>query len=171
MGDFALPDQIGHHLGHRLGLHPGIHAVLEVQVNVVGLEPPEGALHGTTDGLGPGIRDQGLVHRRAGLVKADAELGDDLDPVPYVLQGLSHQLLVLMGVVRGAVGLGGVEQGVAQIKGGPDGPDGLAPLGGGAVGVAEAHAPQAHSGYRQVFAQCPCVHTQFPPFFLFCPVL
>ena len=152
MGDLALLDQVGHHLGHRLGLHTGVHAVLEVQVDVVGLKPPEGALHRGADGLGPGVWDQRLVHCGTGLVEADAEFGDDLDLVPDVLQGLPHQLLVLVGVSGGAVGLSGVEHGVAQIEGGPDGPDGLAPLGGGPIGVAEAHTPQTHGRDGQIGA-------------------
>ena len=152
VGDLALPNKIRHHLGHRLGLHLGVHAVLEVQVDVVGLEPPEGALHRGADGLRPGVRDQGFIDRRAGLVEADAELGDDLDAGSDVPQGLPHQLLILMGIGGGAVGLGGVEQGIAQVIGGPDGADRLMFLRGRPVGVAESHTPQTHGRDRQIGA-------------------
>ena len=152
VGDLALFHQVGHHLGHRLRLHIGVHSVLKVKVDVVGLEPPERTLHRGSDRFRPCVGDQWLVHHCAGLVEADAELGDDLHLVPDILQRLAHQLLVFVGIGGGAVGLGGVEQGVTHIVSGPDGPGSLAPLCGRSVGVAEPHA-----------AQCARIHGQMPP--------
>ena len=163
VGDFARFHQVGHYACHFLRLHIGVHPVLEVQVDMIGLEPPERTLHRGSDRFRPCVGDQWLVHHCAGLVEADAELGDDLHLVPDILQCLTHQLLILMGIGGGAVGLGGVEQGVTHIVSGSDGPGSLAPLCGRSVGVAEPHAAQSHSGDRQVGAQCACIYRQMPP--------
>ena len=55
-------------------------------LDVVGLEPPEGAVHRGTAGLRPGVWDQELVHRLAGLVKVDAKLSDDLHLAADIFQ-------------------------------------------------------------------------------------
>src|SRR4029077_16018086 len=92
-----------------------VDAVLVVQVDVVGAEPRQRALHGDPDAgraavetalCAPGVRDE-------------AELGGEHDLVPAVPDGPADELLV---VIR-AVDLGGVEEGDAEVEGPVDGAD------------------------------------------------
>ena len=78
-----------------------------------------------------------------------AALGAQHDLVPDTPDALSHGLLVVGGGavwVGAGVALGGVEQGVPQVKGGPDLVGGLPLPQGCAEGVAQAHAAQPHPG-------------------------
>ena len=163
VGDLSLLDQVSHYLSHRFGLHMGVHAVLEIQVNMVGLKPPERAFHRGADALGPGIRNQGFVHRCAGSVKPDAEFGNKLHLIADILQRLSHHLLVVVRVLRCSVSLGGVEHGVTHVKGAPNRPYGFAVFCGRTVGVAKAHAAQSHGRDVQIRAQRALIHVPMPP--------
>ncbi len=143
MGDFALPDQIGHYPGHFLHRHIGIGPVLVVEVNVVCPQPPQGRFHRGADDFWAGVRHKRLVHRRAAHVKMDAELGGDDHPLPPRPQRGSHQFLVVVGIVRRSVDLGGVEEGISHIRRLLDQADGLGSICGRTVGMGETHAPKA----------------------------
>ena len=53
----TLPSRtsVGHRADHVLDRHRGVHAVLVEQVDVVGREPPQRALHHLADVLGPAV--------------------------------------------------------------------------------------------------------------------
>lgn len=143
MGDLALPDQIGHYPGHFLHRHIGVSPVLVVEVNVIRPQPPQGIFYGGSDHCGPGIRHKGLVHRRAAHVKVDAELGGDDHLLPPRPQRGPHQFLVVVGIFRRSVDLGGIEEGISHIRRLLDQADGLGSICGRTVGMGETHAPKA----------------------------
>ena len=99
-----------------------VDAVLVEQVDGVGAQPPQRAVDGGADVLGP-AGDAGLV---AVLVEGEAELGGDDDLVADRLERLADELLV----VERAVDLGGVEEGDAAVDRGAQERDHLARVGG-----------------------------------------
>ncbi len=104
---------------------------------MVGAEIAQGAVQGVAGVLrGPVEGAGGAV-----VVEAGGELGCDHRPVPVGAEGLAQQLLV----AEGAVGLGGVEEGDAEVEGVADG-GGRLLLVGGAVEGAHPHAPQPDGG-------------------------
>ena len=119
---------------HVLDRHRRIDAVLVEQVDVVGPEPPQRALDHLADMLGPAVRSG----RPLAVLDAEAELRGDRHLVAPPLQRPAQQLLV----GEGAVDLGRVEEGAAELEGAVDGGDGLR-LVRRAVGLAHAHAAQA----------------------------
>ena len=161
--DLALADEVGHHARNRLRLDRGVDAVLEVQVDVVGPEACERAPDRSADDLRAGVRDERLVDCCAGFIKGDAELADDLHLIAYVFERRADQFFVVVRVGLGAVCLGGVEKGVANVIGRADHADGFAALGGRAVGMAETHAAEADRRDAQAVAQFTKSHGETPP--------
>lgn len=166
VGDLPLPDEVSHHPGHLLNGDIGVGPVLVIEVDVVGPQPTERGFHRRPDHLRAGIRYQGFVDLRAGLVKANAEFCGDDHSIPAVPEGLAHQGLVLVGVVRGAVNFGGVKEGIACLRRLADEPHRLLLLCGGTVGVGKAHAPKAHRRNHQIFPKDSLTHSVYSSPFL-----
>ena len=106
MLDLALPDQVADGACHVLNRHGRVNAVLVEQVNHLDTKPLQGRLGHGADTLGAAVH-AGLLAGRG--INPEAELGGDHHPVPHRRQRLADHLLV----GKGAVNLGGVEQGDA----------------------------------------------------------
>ena len=147
-----------HQLGERadgvLDRRVRVDAVLVVQVDVVGAEPPQRALDRGAD-VGRAAVE---APRAAAGVGDEAELGRQHDLVAAALHGPADELLV--GV--GAVDLGGVDEGDAEVERPVDGADRLGVVGAGAgVGVGHAHGAQADAGDLEL-AEPRCAHRDIP---------
>lgn len=142
MADLALSDQLGQCPDGVLDRSARVDPVLVVQVDVVGAETLERALDGGADVRRAAVDDAGA----ATGVLHKAELGRQHDPVAAPLESLADQLLV--GV--GAVDLGGVEVGDAQVQCTVDGADrlGVAALS-DVVVAGHRHGTQADPGDLQ----------------------
>ena len=94
-------------------------------------EPSEGPFDGYPD-----VRRRTVeVSRTTSDVRDHAELGGEDDPVAPILEGAAHKLFV--GV--GAIDLGGVDEGDAEIQGAVNRSDGLGLIDAG-VDVGRGHA-------------------------------
>ena len=117
VADLALGDELGQRADGLLDRRARVDAVLVVQVDVVGAEPAQRALD-------RGRTLAGLLSVTPGAVAAvgdEAELGGDHDLVAAALDGPPDELLA----VEGAVDLGGVDVGDAQVERAVDGADRL----------------------------------------------
>ena len=143
-----------HELGHRADglLYLGVlrRPVQVVQVDVVHAEPGQRRLAGPLDVVVLAADDP--VRVAAGPV--DAELRGQLHLVAAARDAAADQHLV----VAGAVDVGGVEEGDAEVQGAVDGRDRLVPVG-GAVPLAHPHAAQALGGHGQL-AECGGAHVR-----------
>ena len=129
----------------------GVDAVLVVEVDVVDAQAPQRGLGGLLDVLGPAVEAAG-----GGVVGVadDPELRGQHDLVAAVGDGAADELLV--GV--GAVDVGGVEEGDAELEGAVDGGDRLVVVA-RAVELGHAHAAEAEGGDgRALEAQGACLH-------------
>ena len=142
LGEPEVADLAGlHELGHRadgvLDRDRLVDAVLVVEVDVVDPEPLERGVAGRADVVGGSV-DADHAAVRESLV---AELGGELDLVAPAGDRLADEQLVR----EGAVHVGGVEEGHAQVEGAVDGVD-AALLVGGAVELRHPHAAEAEGG-------------------------
>lgn len=124
--------------------------MLVVEVNVVGSESRQRAFNRLTNHVGAPIRDWCAV---VTMLQVDTTLGGEDDGVAPVHECLTYQFLVK---VR-AVGLGGVEEGVALVDGRVKDPNTLGVIKGRAVGVRDAHAAVPESGDVEA-SQIDCSH-------------
>ena len=108
VADLALGDQLGQSADGLLDGGVRVDPVLVVQVDVVGAEPLQGALDRGADVRRAAVEDAGA----ATGVRDEAELRRHHHLVAAALDGPADQLLV----VEGAVDLGGVEVGDAQVQ-------------------------------------------------------
>ena len=115
--DFALGDQLSQNADGFLNRGTRVHPVLVVEVDVVGPEALERALHCDADALRAAVRDAGISAR----MREDAELRRHHHLVPTALDRPTHQLLA----VEWAVDLGGVDVGDAEFECSVDGADRL----------------------------------------------
>jgi hypothetical protein len=143
-----VPDlALGHQLGQRahgvLDRRVGIDPVLVVQVNVVGAEPLERALHGRAD-VGRAAVE---MPRALARVRDHAELGGQHDLVALAPQRLPDQFLV----PERTVDLGRVDERDAQLDRPMDGADRLGVIQVvRAVGPGHGHCAKADPGDVQV---------------------
>ena len=115
--DLALGDQLGQGADGVLDRGVRVDPVLVVEVDAVGAEPLQGALDRGAD-----VRRAAVEHAGAAAgVRDEAELRRQHDLVAAALEGAADELLV--GV--GAVDLGGVDVGDAQVERPLDGADRL----------------------------------------------
>jgi hypothetical protein len=143
VADLALGDQLGQGADGVLDRGVGVDAVLVVQVDVVGAEPPQGAVDRGADVGRAAVEVAGA----AAGVGDHAELGRHHDLVAAAVDGAAEEFLV--GV--GPVDLGGVEQGNTEVEGSVDGADGLGVVAARAgVGVGHPHATEADAGDVQL---------------------
>ena len=134
VADLALGDQLGEGADDLLDRRVRVDPVLVVQVDVVGVEPAQRSFDGDADVLGAAVGPDS-----AG-VRHEPELGGEHHLVAAALEGAADEFLV--GV--GAVDLGGVDQGDAEVEGPVDGADGFGVVAAGpGVGGGHAHRAQA----------------------------
>ncbi len=139
----ARGDQLGHGPGGLLYRGTRVHPVLVVQVDVVGTQPPQRALHGGTDVGRAGIQVPGALS----TVGDQTELGGQHHLVAAPLQGFPEEFLV--GV--GAVDLGRVDERDAEVQRPVHGPDRLRVVRAGArIAVGHPHRSQTDPGNLQV---------------------
>ncbi len=81
-------------------------------------------------------------------------LGGDDGRLAAAGQGLAEELLV----AEGAVALGGVEEGDAQLQGAVDGGEGLGLVGGAVVGAHTHQAEALGADLQSLTAQCADLH-------------
>ncbi len=116
VADFALLDQL---LQLGPGLFDGgvgIGVVKLVQVEVIGLEVAQGPLQFTADAL----RFEGLVPAALTVVQSTT-FAEEVDFVPPSFDGPGDELFGPAPAVKG----GGIDPVDAEVKGGPDGPNGV----------------------------------------------
>src|SRR6266568_709361 len=148
VADLALGDQIGQGADGVLDVGLRIDPMLVVQVDVVGAEPLQGALDRDADVRWAAVEDAGA----ATGVRDDAELRRQHNLVAAALDGPADQFLVDVG----AVDLGGVEVGYAQVQRPVDGANRLGVAAFPDVVVtghrhgAESDAGDFESAYRDV---------------------
>ncbi|MNR10705.1 hypothetical protein D3C85_1269690 [compost metagenome] len=149
----ALLHQFGHRPDRLLDRRIGVDAVLIIEVDVIDAEAAQAALDRAAH-----IGGRAVGHSRAVRLAVDPELGGDESLVATPLQRLAHQDFI--GV--GAVHLGRVEQGDAQVECAVDHRNGLG-LVGAAVKGAHAHAAQTDGrDLRAVTAQLAHLHPRIP---------
>ena len=139
--DLALGDQLGQGADGVLDGRVRVDPVLVVEVDAVGTQPLEGALDRGAD-----VRRAAVEHSGAAAgVRDEAELRRHHDIVATPLEGAADEFLV--GV--GAVDLGGVDVGDAQVECPLDGADrlGVAAV---RVEVIAGHRHRAESDARDV---------------------
>ena len=157
VADLALGDQLGQRADGVLDGRVRVDPVLVVQVDVVGAEPLERALDRGADVRRAAVEDAGA----AAGVRDEAELRRHHHLVAAALDGPADELLV----GEGAVDLGGVEVGDAQVQRPVDGADRLGVAACPDVVVAghrhraESYAGDVESAERDVF------HGDVAPFF------
>ena len=131
--------------------------MLVVEVDIVGAQLFQAALYAFPNGLRLAVQPQGAVR-----IVGHPHLGGDDHLVLHVSEGLAHQLLIVGDAavwIDAGVGLSRVKEIVPQVHGLPQGAHRRLPVSGGAVGVAEAHAAQAHRVDRQAAcSQCSLIH-------------
>ena len=159
--DFSFADEVGHDARHFFRGHLGVDAVLEVEVDVVGFQPPEGAFHRPADSFRTGIGNQRQRHLAAFKVKTQAKLGGDFYTASMRGQRFAHQALVDMRLLRCSVNFGSVKKRVPKIYGLPQKAHRLALLRGHAVAMGKAHATEAYGGNGQIPSKNPCIHQAF----------
>ena len=153
VADLAGLDELGHGADGLLDRDGLVDAVLVVEVDVVDAEALQRGVAGRADVVGAAVdADHGAVGEA--LV---AELGGELDLVAPAGDGLADELLV----GEGAVHVGGVEEGHAEVERPVDGV-GAALLVGGAVELRHPHAAEAEGGdgqgVRSVASGCSWLH-------------
>lgn len=156
--DLSLADEVRHRPGDLLGRHGRVDAVLKIQVDALCAQAPQRPLHRLADGRRPGIGEQRQRHLSAGKVEPEAELRGDGHPSAEERQGLAHERLVCVRVLRRAVDLRRVKEGIAHLHRLEDAAHSLPLFHGRAVCVGQSHAPQPHRGYGQPAAQGPRLH-------------
>ena len=147
----ARRDQLADRAGDVLHRHVRVDAVLVEQVDAVRPEPPERALDGAPDVVGPAV-DPAVVDPGVGI-DVPAELGGDLHPVAHRLQRLADHLLV----GEGTVDLGGVEEVHAALDRGAQQLDHLRPVG-QLPRLAVAHGAERQRRHLQPLAQPSLLH-------------
>ena len=108
VADLALGDELCQGADRVLDGRLRVDPVLVVEVDVVGAEPPQGTLNRRADVRRAAVEDAGA----ATGMRDEAELRRQHDLVAVTLEGSADQLLVQ----EGAVDLGGVEVGDAQVQ-------------------------------------------------------
>jgi hypothetical protein len=137
VADLALGDQPGQGAGGLLDERARVDPVLVVQVDVVGAEPPEGALGRGAHVGRAAVGDAGA----AASVGDEAELGGHHDLVTAAPDRLADEFLA----VERAVDLGGVDVGHAQVQRAVDGADRLGVIEAPAAGVGPGHGHGAQA--------------------------
>jgi hypothetical protein len=117
--------------------------VLVVEVDDVDLQAAEAGLGAGPHVLRPAVDDPATVRR-----VRERELGGQLNLVAAPGQRLADQFLV----VAGAVDVGGIEEGDAEVEGARDGGQRLLAVG-GAVHLAHPHAAQAEGRDDEAVAE------------------
>jgi len=143
--DLAFGDQLRDRARGLLDWCAAVDAVLVVQVDVVGAEAGQRSLDGGAD-VGWAAVDR--AGGDAVAVSDEAELGGDDDLVAAALQGPADHLLA----VEGAVDLGGVEVGDAEVEGTVDRADGLGVVDSSLTGVGAGHGHGAEADTGDVEA-------------------
>jgi hypothetical protein len=156
--DFAFRDQVSHGAGHLLDRDARVDAMLIEQVDAVGPQTHERSLGHMPDVLWAAVEAPPLPGVR---IDVEAELCCDHDPVTHRRKGFPDKLFV----AERAVGLGGIEEGVSAVYGGPDDGDHLSRVAGLPVVHAHAHAAQAER--RNLESGTP-QHTRFHRFVPLC---
>ena len=153
--DLALGDELGERADGLLDRGARVHAVLVVQVDVVGAEPLQRALHGKAHVLRAAVQ----AARAVAAVPDRAELGRDHHLVPATGERPSEQFLVEVRPVH----LGGVEQGDAEVDGAVDRCD-RARLVGACAGVEgrHPHAAEADASDLEAVAERCFLHVFLP---------
>ena len=118
MKHLALGNQVFHRPGHVLDGHLRVDAMLVEQVDAVGSQAPQLGLDHLPNVFGPAVPPSASLARLR--IDVEAELGGYDDPIADALQRLADDFLGH----EGAIGLGGVEQRDAQIRGPSDEGDG-----------------------------------------------
>src|SRR5712692_10167931 len=93
---FALLDQITYRAGHLLDRHGRIDPVLIEEIDVVGAEPAQGALHRLTDMLRPA---SSFGADLLAVLETKAKFGADYHLVAPALERPAQQLLVGEGTI------------------------------------------------------------------------
>ena len=136
--DLPLCDQPGESAHGLLDRCRGVDSVLVVEVDVVGVEPPQRALDRKSDVGGSAVEVAGSVAD----VRDHPELGGEDDVVTPTPEGPPDQLLVRVGPVH----LRGVDEGDTQLEGTMDRRDRMALVDAGVdVGGGHAHRPESQS--------------------------
>jgi len=153
--DLALGDELGERADGLLDGRARVHPVLVVQVDVVGVEPPQGALDGQPHVLRAAVQAAGAV----AAVPDRAELRRDHHLVPATGERASEQFLVEVRPVH----LRGVEQGDAEVDRAVDRRyrTGLVGTGAGVEGR-HAHAAEADATDLEAVAQRCFPHVILP---------
>jgi hypothetical protein len=157
VADLALADQLLHRLPDLLPRRGPVNVVHLIQVDVIGLQPPQARLAGAAN----------VVGRQPAIVRAESHRlvhlrrQDDVVAVPAALQpsadGLLRDAVPLLHVrgLRAAVDVGGVEEADARIHRGVHNRE----AGRLVHGVAEVHGPQTNPADHQTgSAQMPVRH-------------
>jgi hypothetical protein len=152
MPDLARRNQILDCAGDIFHWRLRIHAMLVIEVDIVGLQPLEGAFDHLADMVRPA---DGLAGKAAAVLDVETELGCDHHLVAHGAQGFSDKFFVVIG----SIDLGGVKEGHTAIEGGPDQGNGLAPIHRGTIGGAHAHASKADGGNFKSLAKRSRFHT------------
>jgi hypothetical protein len=156
MLDLALGDQVLDRPGHVLDRHVGIDAVLVEQVDHLDAQALQRGLGHLADVLGLAVdaAHAGIALARAFRRDVEAELGGDHDLVAERLQAFADQLLVRIG----AVDLGGVEEGHAQLDRAGQHLEGVGLVQRRAVDLAHPHAAQTDGRDFQAVAEFARLH-------------
>jgi hypothetical protein len=112
--------------------HVRVYPLLVEQIDMVGVQALEGLLGNRADAFGPAVaavRDVAVL---------ESELCGDHDLIAHRRQRLAHHLLVSL-----AVGLGGVEEGHAELNACPDQLHRLIDVRGRSVPESQPHAAKA----------------------------
>src|SRR5689334_21820588 len=140
VANLTLLDQLFHGACNVCHRHFGIDKMLVEQIDVIGLQASQAAIHSRPD-MGRLTVDAALVHARIG-VDVPTELGSNLHLIAERQESLAHHLLVR----QWTVGLGGVEEVDAALDRFADEADHLGPIL-KFPGFAIAHAAQRESRY------------------------
>ena len=156
--DLSLGHQLGQGADGVLDGSVRVYPVLVVEIDAVGTQPPQGALD-----RGPDVRWAAVERSGASAgVRDEAELRRHHDIVAASLEGAADELLVRVG----AVDLGGVDVGDAQLQGSLDGADRLG-VAAARVEVVAGHRHRAEPDARDVeSAQRNVLHDSEPPVFV-----
>lgn len=150
MADLAGLDQLGQGADALLDRHVRVDAVQVVEVDVVGAQVAQGAVGRAADVLGGRVvPDEGAV-----VGELDPGLGGHDGRLAAAGQSLAEELLV----AEGAVALGGVEEGDAQLQGAVDGGERFGLVGGAVVGAHPHQAEAFGADLQSLAAQCADLH-------------
>ena len=103
----AFLHQAGNRFRYRVNRHLGIGPVLVQQVDVVGFQPPQRALHCLSDGLRAAVQPHGNP-----VLDIKADFGCDLHLIPHIRQRFAQNFLAGIRAVH----LSGIEKGFALFK-------------------------------------------------------